>query len=198
MVLVADSPTASPGKAKPPPPAGSSPISTRVDAIDALANLSSSNPARKRVPQPRLSQGTTNAGPQWDPGNNRLIQEGGSPEGGSPGGGGGTMSSAAAARVPRVSQPLRVEPPPEYNAPARAPRLAKPTSRHSTEQVLSSRLARRPLLGAPTAKVKPDRMKDFSMLATACQRAGRPVRAAHLTFNQGVLFENMGEVNNIN
>jgi len=36
-------------------------------------------------------------------------------------------------------------------------------------------------------------MKDYSVLAAACQRAGRQTRAAHLTFNQGLLFENMGE-----
>ena len=104
-----------------------------------------------------------------------------------------TAAAASQARVPRVSQPLRVEPPPEYNAPSRAPRLAKPSGRHATEQVLSSRLARRPLLGAPTAKAKPDKMRDYALLANACQRAGRQTRAAHLTFNQGVLYENMGD-----
>ena len=36
-------------------------------------------------------------------------------------------------------------------------------------------------------------MKDYAVLAHACQRAGRQTRAAHLTFNQGVLYENMGE-----
>ena len=94
-------------------------------------------------------------------------------------------------QAPRVSQPLRVEPPPEYNSPARVQRPNH--SRHSTEQALSSKLARRPLVGEPTAKVRPDKMRDYSLLASACQRAGRQQKSAHLTFNQGILYENMGE-----
>jgi len=49
------------------------------------------------------------------------------------------------------------------------------------------------MVGAPTAKARPDKIRDYSMLADACQRAGRQTRAAHLVFNQGVLYENMGE-----
>ena len=48
-------------------------------------------------------------------------------------------------------------------------------------------------MGTPTAKSTPEKMRDYAMLANACQRAGRQTRAAHLTFNQGVLYENMGE-----
>jgi len=49
------------------------------------------------------------------------------------------------------------------------------------------------MVGAPTAKARPDKIRDYSMLSAACQRAGRQTRAAHLVFNQGVLYENMGE-----
>jgi len=98
--------------------------------------------------------------------------------------------SPTASRVPRVSQPLRVEPPPEYNAPARVQRLQRSNLRATQgtdPHVLSSKLARRPLVGAPTLKARPEKMRDYSVLAAACQRAGRQTRAAHLTFNQGVL-----------
>lgn len=172
-------------------------LASRVDAIDTLTALAS-NPARKRTNQPRSLGGKVASDPHWG-----LAGEGGasplSPGAGSPNHGGAGSSAALgtaaanAARVPRVSQPLRVEPPPEYNAPPRAPRLQKAGSRHANEQVLASRLARRPLLGAPTAKARPDKMRDYALLASACQRAGRQTRAAHLIFNQGVLFENMGE-----
>ena len=36
-------------------------------------------------------------------------------------------------------------------------------------------------------------MRDYSVLAAACQRAGRQTNAAQHIFNQGVLYENMGE-----
>ena len=173
-----------------------SPVPAGGDAIDTLAALSSSNPARKRTNQPRVPPGKVASDPHWG-----LANDGpGSPL--SPGAGVmhsasgaalGSSSAASAARVPRVSQPLRVEPPPEYNAPPRAPRLQRAGARHANEQVMASRLARRPLLGAPTAKARPDKMRDYALLASACQRAGRQTRAAHLIFNQGVLFENMGE-----
>lgn len=105
-------------------------------------------------------------------------------------------SPTGPSRMPRVSQPLRVEPPPEYNAPARVQRLPQRAMRGnpaSDVSVLSSKLARRPMVGAPTAKSRPEKIKDYSVLAAACQRAGRQTRAAHLVFNQGVLYENMGE-----
>jgi len=96
-----------------------------------------------------------------------------------------------------VSQPLRVEPPPQYNAPARVQRLPqRGASRHtggSDVAALASKLARRPMVGAPTAKARPEKIRDYSVLAAACQRAGRQHRAAHLIFNQGVLYENMGD-----
>ena len=145
-----------------------------------LAKLSGSNPARRRLQQQQQSPVRSGKAPktwaleqgQGDPGNQQL-------------------DSPTGARVPRVSQPLRVEPPPEYNAPARAQRLQR--GKQGVEQVLSSKLARRPLIGAPTAKARPEKMRDYAVLASACQRAGRSTRAAHLTFNQGVLYENMGE-----
>ena len=179
------------------------PFGQRIDAIEALDRVSF-NPARRRAQQTNVQHARVSADAWTKPttsGGNASLQ----PE-------------SPTSRVPRVSQPLRVEPPPEYNAPARAQRLQRSGSRHSTEQVrqhrrrascagiatsspvtrtalqvLSSKLARRPLLGAPTAKARPEKMKDYSVLAAACQRAGRQTRAAHLTFNQGVLFENMGE-----
>lgn len=36
-------------------------------------------------------------------------------------------------------------------------------------------------------------MRDYSVLANACKRAGKSTVAAHLIFNRGVLYENMGE-----
>ncbi|KAL1495147.1 hypothetical protein AB1Y20_017012 [Prymnesium parvum] len=96
-----------------------------------------------------------------------------------------------AAQMPRVSQPLRVEPPAEYNAPARVQSLH--AGKRSPEMALSSKLARRPLTGVPTAKAHPEKMRDYAVLASACRRAGKPTVASHLVFNRGVLFENMGE-----
>ena len=167
----------------------SPPMVSRIESIEALANVSS-NPARRRV----VPSGTVHP---WKR-DAAWAQVKLSGEGRSPGGPASPTSPTAAAaenavRVPRVSQPLRVEPPTEYNAPTRAQRLTnKHSARHATE-VLSSKLARRPLLGQPTTKARPEKMKDYAVLANACQRAGRPTRAAHLIFNQGVLYENMGE-----
>ena len=39
-------------------------------------------------------------------------------------------------------------------------------------QVLSSKLARRPLMGTPTAKANPEKMRDYAVLANACQVIG--------------------------
>jgi len=154
------------------------PTASRVDAIEALAHVSS-NPARRRV-QPSSTVHPWKRDAAWA--QVKLTSSGeGSPGAGHDG-----------VKVPRVSQPLRVEPPAEYNAPARAQRHNS-NSQHSTQQVLSSKLARRPLLGMPTAKARPEKMKDYAVLANACQRAGRQTRAAHLIFNQGVLYENMAE-----
>jgi len=105
------------------------------------------------------------------------------------------VSGSANAAMPRVLHPLRVEPPAEYNAPPRMQPLAagSRSTGNGTENALS-KLARRPLNGNPNAKtVKPERMKDYAVLATACRRAGRASSAAQLAFNQALLFENMGE-----
>jgi hypothetical protein len=67
------------------------------------------------------------------------------------------------------------------------------TINHWPDQALSSKLARRPLTGTPTAKALPEKMRDYAVLANACKRAGKATVAAHLVFNRGVLFENMGE-----
>lgn len=88
---------------------------------------------------------------------------------------GSGMHAAGAPRMPRVSQPLRVEPPAEYNAPRRLP----PGQSGS----------RRP--GAPRPKA--DQLKDYAVLASACRRAGKPANAAQLMFNRGVLYDNMGD-----
>lgn len=71
--------------------------------------------------------------------------------------------------MPRVSQPLRVEPPAEYNSP------------------------RRTAIGKPAGRPKATQLKDYGMLANACRRAGKPANAAQLMFNRGVLHDNAGE-----
>ena len=167
-----------------------SPKANRADAIDQLGLVTTAamNPARKRAPQPSTMH-PWNKSAAWTQ-STRTPQDG-SGSGSSP----LPMSmSGNDLKVPRASQPLRVEPPPDYNAPARAQRLARASSHKNVEaQVLSSKLARRPLLGNPTAKHGAEKMRDYAVLAHACQRAGRQTRAEHLTFNQGVLYENMGE-----
>mmetsp|Transcript_28812 Transcript_28812/g.88337 ORF Transcript_28812/g.88337 Transcript_28812/m.88337 type:complete len:314 (+) Transcript_28812:2079-3020(+) len=103
--------------------------------------------------------------------------------------------------MPRVMQPLRVEPPADYNAPARVQPLVAAkqagvggqTHGRDIADAALSRLARRPLIGAPTEKVKSERMKDYGMLEAACRRAGRATNAGTFSFNQAVLFDNMGE-----
>lgn len=100
--------------------------------------------------------------------------------------------SSAHISFPTAGQPLRVEPPAEYNSPARVQPLQHGLG-SKPQQVLSSKLARRPLTGMPTAKAMPEKMRDYAVLASACRRAGKATSAAHLVFNRGVLFENMGE-----
>ena len=95
--------------------------------------------------------------------------------------------------LPRLSHPLRVEPPAEYNAPQRVSRLDAPDAKKQEKDQALSRLAQRPLTGLPTAKVQPERMRDYAVLGAACRRAGRMGSAAQLSFNRAVLFENMGE-----
>ena len=94
-------------------------MESRCDAIEALTHVSSS-PARRRVRQ------TSSVHPwkrdtAWAQIKISATNEG-VPLGGHD-------------AVPRVSQPLRVEPPPEYNAPARAQRLRGISSTFNTEQV---------------------------------------------------------------
>lgn len=107
-----------------------------------------------------------------------------------------TAPASGIGALPRVMQPLRVEPPADYNAPARVlPLAGKPSGgggKHGGNAALS-RLARRPLVGAPTAQIKAERMKDYGMLEAACRRAGRAANAGTFSFNQGVLFDNMGD-----
>jgi hypothetical protein len=89
-------------------------------------------------------------------------------------------------------QPLRVEPPADYNSPARVTPLSSAKSPGGTGKLSRSdvadatlaRLARRPLVGTPTAKVKAERMRDYRMLEAACRRAGRAAHAGTFSFNQ--------------
>ena len=85
------------------------------------------------------------------------------------GSGTGMPSAGGAARMPRVSHPLRVEPPAEYNSP------------------------RRTAIGKPAGRPKSSQLKDYAVLASACRRAGKPANAAQLMFNRGVLHDNAGE-----
>eukprot|EP00966_Prymnesium_polylepis_P075387 1748874-Prymnesium_polylepis.1 len=139
-----------------------------------------SDPARRRLQPSPTQHHPWKAAAAWA--QQELIQ---SPTSGR------ITSGHAGSQMPRVSQPLRVEPPAEYNAPARVQPLH--AGKRSTEQALSSKLARRPLTGMPTAKAQPEKMRDYAVLANACKRAGKSTVAAHLVFNQGVLYENMGE-----
>ena len=82
----------------------------------------------------------------------------------------GMPSGGGAAQMPRVSQPLRVEPPVEFNSPRRTA-IGKPAA------------------GRPNAS----QLKDYAVLASACRRAGKPANAAQLMFNRGVLHDNAGE-----
>ena len=100
-------------------------------------------------------------------------------------GGGG-----AGPRMPRSSQPLRVEPPAEYNAP---PRVAETSAPPKPERVLASKLARRPIAAGAGVRPRADALRDYGMLASACRRAGKPATAAQLVFNRGVLYDNMGD-----
>lgn len=88
---------------------------------------------------------------------------------------------------PPGTQPLRVEPPADYNSPARVAPLSgskPPGGGREVADAALARLARRPLVGAPTAKVQAERMKDYGMLEAACRRAGRSANAGTFSFNQ--------------
>ena len=98
--------------------------------------------------------------------------------------------SGAGPRMPRSSQPLRVEPPAEYNAP---PRVAETSAPPKPERVLASKLARRPIAAGAGVRPRADALRDYGMLASACRRAGKPATAAQLVFNRGVLYDNMGD-----
>lgn len=124
--------------------------------------------------------GTTNSGPgaparkSLQPSPSSNLREGAWAQQGSPASRGatGTGLPSGAPRMPRVSQPLRVEPPAEYNAPRRVNNTGKRAQ--------------------PRAH-RADQLKDYSVLASACRRAGKPGNAAQLMFNRGVLHDNMGE-----
>ena len=103
------------------------------------------------------------------------------------------VHAIAASALPRLSHPLRVEPPAEYNAPQRISSLEPVGGGMRAKDRTLSRLAKRPLTGMPNIKVQPERMKDYAVLGAACRRAGRMANAAQLAFNRGVLYENMGE-----
>ena len=155
-------------------------IGSRLEAIEALDRVSNAHlPARRNAPQQSHHAYKSDAAWGQPYGAPQALHH---------------DAPTSPSRMPRVSQPLRVEPPPDFNAPARVQRLKGAGARSSADiMMLSSKLARRPMVGAPTARARPDKIRDYDMRAAACQRAGRQSRAAHLVFNQGVLYENMGE-----
>ena len=104
---------------------------------------------RRPTPPPPTTPAPTTAGPSSAVPMGMIGGGGGSSLLSGGGGGGG-----GAPAVPRVSQPLRVEPPAEYNAPSRAPAPGDASApggggggRHAQERALSNKLARRALWG---------------------------------------------------
>ena len=92
----------------------------------------------------------------------------------------GSLSAVSAPRMPRVSHPLRVEPPAEYNAPRRTT-IGKPAGRPKSSQqkdyaVPSPFLS---TLASPLAQHTLAHITIYSqVLASACRRAGKPANAA--------------------
>ena len=90
---------------------------SRTDALEALGQVSS-NPARRRV-QPAHPVHPWKRDAAWAQVKLSAAEFGAGPSAPQPSDG---------VKVPRASQPLRVEPPPEYNAPARAQRPMRSSS----------------------------------------------------------------------
>lgn len=101
--------------------------------------------------------------------------------------------------MPRVKQPLRVEPPQEYNCPPRIDlkMSADDENLSSLHQIaeLSTRVAkkapRRNVGGGEKASA--ERLRDFAMLAHSARRAGQPNTAGVQAFKQGLLFDNVAD-----
>jgi len=101
--------------------------------------------------------------------------------------------------MPRVKQPLRVEPPQEYNCPARIDLKMSADDEHlsSLHQIaeLSARVAKKaPRHNALSSdKASAERMRDYALLAHSARRAGQPSTAGVQAFKQGVLFDNVAD-----
>uniref|UniRef100_A0A7S3TWQ6 Uncharacterized protein n=1 Tax=Emiliania huxleyi TaxID=2903 RepID=A0A7S3TWQ6_EMIHU len=80
-------------------------------------------------------------------------------------------AAASPAAMPRAMQPLRVEPPAEWNTPCHVQPLESTNTNVAAREAMS-RLARRPLVGAPTSPHKAERVRDHGMLEAARVAAG--------------------------
>lgn len=103
-------------------------------------NVSGAEPARRRL-QPAPSAHPWKTAAAWA--QKELLQ---SPPGQT------QANNSAAAQMPRVSQPLRVEPPAEYNAPARVESLHHGAGKRATEQASAGALHSPPLPLAAAAQ----------------------------------------------